>query len=243
MKIVINSNVHYRKPVSVLIKSMTDIGFQHFESIILVVSQSAADVPPRKVQLREIVPEAPDVEICVIEMTMNNFDYAGYHALHLYKDDPLVAAPAYLYIMDTCTVAQDFSDKYAALQVDKDVVTTCPAPHSNICAFGCDVVTNYGDNFGTPLTKDEAVAVEFERPVIKDGKVISGILSFGKFVKAGDRIGIENLDIYGTGHLRHRALYDFFGINKWILMFRTGDMTGYVTALAVAGAAHTPAAS
>jgi len=234
MKIVINSNTHYTKQLATLIKSMIDVGFRRFEALVVVVSQSPVDVPPRKIQLREILPEAPAAEICIIEMAMNSFDYTGYHALHLYKNDPLVAAPCYLYLMDTCTVTPEFNNAYATLRVEKHEVTTCEPPHSNICAFGADVVTSYADNFGAPLTKDEAVAVEFETAVVKDGKEITGILQFGWFVRSGDRVGMDNADIYGTGHLRHRARYPQFGVDKWIFMFKTGDVTGAISDLDLA---------
>jgi len=213
---------------------MIAVGFCRFDALVVVISQSCADEPPRKMSLQEILPAAPDVEICVIKMMMNSFDYAGYHALHLYKNDPLVVAPAYLYLMDTCTVTPEFNNAYATLRVEKNAVHTCPPPHSNICAFDAAVVTNYGDNFCTPLTKNEAVSVEFEQSVFKNGKEIAGILNFGRFVNNGARIGMNNVDIYDTGHLRHRVRYPQFGVDKWIFMFKTGDITGAVVDLDMA---------
>jgi len=229
MKIVINSNINYSRPVKTLFKSLVDIGFDRIENdVVLVVSQSEVQKPPKKNNLREVFADAPDLEVCVIGMEMNNFDYSGYHALHLYGDDPLVKDDSYLYVLDTSTFDESFKDKYSDISPGKSCVKTCWRPHSNICAFGSEVVKNYGDNFSTILTKKEAIELEWGETITKNGRVVKGILEFGEFVHAGERLSLETQDIYETSYPRVRFHYPFFGISKWILWGINGDMTGEI---------------
>lgn len=227
MKIIINSNVHYKKPVTTLFHSLKDAGFNRFGDVVLVMSQSSAQVGPRRVNVREILPEAPEAEICLVEMEMNNFDYSGYQALHMYIDDPMIRDEGYMYILDTSTADPDFPEKYATLSPSKSSVTTCHHPHSNICVFDREVILNYGDNFSIPLTKGEAIHLEFGE-LHKEGRHVKGITAFGNFISIGHRVMLETFDIYSTGHPRVRAHYPSFGINKWILWGRNGDFTGEV---------------
>jgi hypothetical protein len=227
MKIIINSNINYKKALYVNLKSLLSTGFDRFNDIVLVISQSTHDEGPKKININKFISDTPSFEICVIQMKMNNFDYCGYHALNIYKNDDLVYDNSYLYILDTCTYDNDFLNKYLKLNIKKSTVVTCYHPHSNICAFDKDVVDSYGDNFRVPLTKREAIHLECGE-LIKNEKLIRGITSFGTFESIGPRIMMENLDIYDTGHARVRAHYPYFGVNKWILWAKNGDMTGNV---------------
>ena len=64
MKIIVNSNVHYKKPVAFLLKSLLDAGFKDFRDVALVVSQSPSQKPPHVTNARELHEDYPDVELC-----------------------------------------------------------------------------------------------------------------------------------------------------------------------------------
>jgi hypothetical protein len=232
MKIVINSNINYKKPVQVLLESLCESGFYEFNDVVLVVSQCEDQIGPEIINVNEVIQDLrlPNIEVCVVRMQMNNFDYSGYHALHMYKNDPLIEDEGYLYVLDTSTFDEDFFDKYSDLKPEKGGVVTCFHPHSNICMIDREVVSNYGDNFSTILTKGEAIHLEWNNEINKCGKTVKGITQFGKFVSTGDRIMMGAEDIYGTGHPRVRVNYPAFGINKWILWGQNGDMTGQLVA-------------
>lgn len=221
MKIVINSNIHYKKPLKIFFDSLCRSGFDRFEDIILVMSQSPDQIGPIKEKIKNILPISLDIELCFIQMQMNNFDYCGYHALNIYKDDPLVFDNEYLYVLDTSTFDADFPDRYSRLKVEDSTIITCDPPHSNICMFDRKVVDNYGDNFSIKLNKAQAVNLELHSS--------RNIISFGKFVSFGKRIIMETFDIYDTSYPRVRANYPYFGINKWILWGKDGDITGELT--------------
>lgn len=228
MKIVINSNIHYKKPISILLKSLFDSGFSNFDDVIIVRSQSV-DKEPCRVCAKEVCPELPDhVNVVLIEMEMNNFDYNAYHALNLYKDNFLIKDDSYLYVLDTSTFDADFGEKYKNIRVGPSTVLTYNTPHSNICAFGRKVIDNYGDNFSVPLLKSEAIGLEFGRHLFKQEKEIRPITFFGEFKSLGGRLMMETFDIYQTSHPRVKAYYPYFGISKWILWGRNGDITGNV---------------
>ena len=233
MKLVINSNINYKKPLRMLLESLQDSGFKDFEDVVLVISQSPQQKGPATRNVGEILQipawqKTHDLNVTTIEMQMNNFDYAGYHALNLYKNHPLVADYDYFYVLDTSTFEPRFPEKYKKFKSVGPAIITCEPPHANTCVIGREVVDNYGDNFSIELTKQEAIRLEFGLEVAKKSRRIKSINEFGFSVKTKNRQRMELRDIYGTGYPRTRVHYEDFGINKWILFDMNGDMTGKV---------------
>ena len=228
MKLVINSHVNYKYPLKIFLNSLLDSGFTNLKDIILVISGAPTQIAPRIINAKQLCDSFPDIELCIIEMQINNFDYTGYHALHLYKDDPMILDTSYLYVLDTCTFDLDFGEKYKTFKIKHRGVATCAAPHSNICMFDRQVIFNYGDNFFTPITKQEAIDLEFGRSLTKNGREIKSITSFGKFINIGNRVHFGEKDIYNTLHPRQGFNYPYFGINKWIFWGRNGDIYGKI---------------
>jgi len=250
MKIVINSNVRYKKPLAVLLQSIYDSGFQAFENIIIVMSQSAKNTPPMRVNAQEFIPDAPNIEICLIEITMNSFDFTGFHSLYIYSEHPLIKTDYYLYLLDTCTVDLTFAEKYNNIITENKIIQIMTTykeidiisyhhpiytrivsydfPQSSIFMFDKYVILNYQNNFSIPLTKREGLSIEDGKPIIKRGRVIKPLKSFGQFTSLGQRIRTETKDIYNTKYPRTGFYYPRFGITKWILLGQNGDFTGKV---------------
>ena len=226
MKLVVNSNINYKKPLSKMIESLINSGFKKFDDVIVVMGQCENDEGPRKIKISEISGLSSNEQVTLIKMKLNNFDYTGYHALHLHSSHPLVISDWYMYVLDTVTFTSDFLFFLEKASLDSEELLITKKPHSNICAFGCGVVNNYGDNFGTEINKDEAIRLEFEEEIQKN---IKGICSFGRISHVRSRVLLGNKDIYKTGFARRGFYYPDFGINKWIFWGSCGDITGSVS--------------
>lgn len=226
MKILINSNINYRKPLGILLKSLCESGFKKLSDVIVVVSQSKEDIGPRMENAQYLCDEILDIEVCVINCVLNNFDYSAYNSLAMYIDNPMIKDHSYFHVLDTSTFDEDFMGKISSIVVGDQDVLSCFHPHSNTCFFGRKVALNYGDNFSIPISKLEAIRLEYGDVLIKDGKHIKEIGKFGNFIGAGDRVEMESKDIYGTGYPRIRFKYPMFGLSKWVLWGQNGDITG-----------------
>jgi hypothetical protein len=223
VKLVVNSNINYRKPLGALFDSLLEIGFEKFEEVVVVVG-GHLDLPPRMESVSAISDCGSDAKVVVVGMKINNYDYTGYHALNMYINDPMLSSDGYFYSLDTVTFEQSFVPFFRSLSLGGDELRITGRPHSNICAFGPKVVQNYGENFGITLDKDEAIRLEYEMEI--PGKTIKGISSFGELKKCRTRIPVGEADIYGTGIPRKGFLYPDFGMIKWILWGKNGDIVG-----------------
>jgi hypothetical protein len=127
VKIVINSHVKYKLPLSVLLQSIieSDLGFEDIGDsssggqrlswdVIVSLAGCEQDVPPRRVLVSEVadlsaVPAAPLVPyVTVVRSQLNSFDWTAKAALFKYMDDPLIASDYYFYILDTSKVDKNF---------------------------------------------------------------------------------------------------------------------------------------
>lgn len=90
MKIVINTNNYYKIPLKHLMVSILNSGFQNFKDIIIVFSESEINEGPKLINLSELIDVNTDKQVVVIRLTLNNYDYAGFAALHLFKNHELV---------------------------------------------------------------------------------------------------------------------------------------------------------
>lgn len=226
MKLVVNSNINYKKPFSKMLQSLIESGFKSFNDIVVVMGQCKDDEEPRKIKISEVSDLNSKDQVTLIKMKLNNFDYTGYHALHLHSSHPLVVSDWYMYVLDTVTFTRHFLSFIENANLNSEELMITKSPHSNICALGRDVIRNYGDNFGTELDKNEAIRLEFEEEIPKN---VKGICNFGKITHVRSRILFGDHDIYETGHPRKGFYYPEFGLSKWIFWGGSGDITGSVS--------------
>jgi hypothetical protein len=226
MKLIINSNINYKKPLSKMLESLIASGFSRFEDVVVVIGECGSDDEPRKIKISEISNLSCDEEVIVVRMKLNNFDYTGYHALHVHSQHPLLISEWYMYTLDTVTFTDRFLTFLVKSNPSSEEILIPQSPHSNICAFGSGVIKNYGDNFGVELDKNEAIRLEFDKSISKNVKSIS---NFGKITRVLSRTPAGQYDIYETGFPRKAFYYPEFGLNKWIFWGGCGDITGNVS--------------
>lgn len=231
MKIIINSHAGYEKPLNLLFNSMIDAGFTDFaDEVILVVGGAKKNRGPKRRDISKIFPTLPSIICTVILTRMNNFEYTGFHMLHVHRDHVLVRSTRYLFLMDTCTVGRFFMKKYKRC---KEYVPLIEEPNwihsvsnryvSNICLFSRNVVLLYGDNFKKQLTKEEAIKVEGGRKV----RGVKPLWAFGHRLHSSSRRSRKHKrDIYGTGEIRTGFWYPIFGVIKWVFLGGKGDVLG-----------------
>jgi hypothetical protein len=231
MKLVINSNLFYKKALNVLFQSLQKVNFTRFEDIILVISQYE-DVGPRIKKIKEVTDLDLDNKITVICMAMNNFDYTAYHALYTWRWHHLIIDKSYFYILDTVTFDSSFNQKYITLSntVKGYDLHIIQGPHSNICAFGGNVIDKYADNFKNKVTKQEAITLECAGNNIynKENILISSIKHFGDVKDYRKRTFVTKKDLYNNGVERSAYYYKDFGLYKWILEHKSGDFLGKI---------------
>jgi hypothetical protein len=231
MKLVINSNLFYKKALNILFRSLQKVNFTKFEDIILVISQYE-NIGPRIKKIKEVTDVNLDNEITVICMAMNNFDYTAYHALYTWRYHRLIIDKSYLYILDTTTFHPSFNEKYKILEsiVKNYQLHIISGPHSNICAFGGNVIDLYADNFKNIMTKEQAITLECSGNTIENSKgiKINTIKHFGEIVSYPKRTFAIKKDLYDNGIERSAYYYEKFGLYKWILEHKNGDFLGKI---------------
>lgn len=232
MKLVINSCHGYETPRTSIFKSLAAAGFARFADVVLVMGKCPEDRGPRTVPVDELCDGptgAPAGASCTcIELASNNYDLNGYNALHLYRDHADVASESYFYCLDTCVFHREFVKFFDTFAPPApDAICTCPFPNSNVSAFGAAVVANYGDNFGSIVSKEEGLLLEHDRPAeTESGAVVRPLSSFGEVHKTARRRFVGLADPFRTGHKRRVYHYPAFGVSKYILWSQTGDLGG-----------------
>ena len=88
---VINSHAAYGKPLHQLLSSLVSVGFTDFCRVVVVIGGSVRDEPPQR---RD--------NIVIVRSVLNAHDYTGLSALYMYREHPMMAAPMYIYMHDTC---------------------------------------------------------------------------------------------------------------------------------------------
>ena len=230
IKIVINSNKHYRIPLNNLLKSIIEFCDFNFFDIILVVSQSDENVEPQKTKISNISDLNCDIELTTIGDPHNGYDYSGYNMLNKHLYNSLIYSDFYVYLLDTSEIDDTFNDKIKRLYTsNKNKLYISKPPHSNICAFGINVIENFKDNFDFEFTKEEAINLEIsDGPLMKENKKIESILSFGNISEIDYRKEVSMVDVYNTGHLRTKFYYESFGVYKYIFFYKNGDITNNI---------------
>eukprot|EP00966_Prymnesium_polylepis_P167463 3871502-Prymnesium_polylepis.2 len=170
---------------------------------------------PRREPLSQWLPHQRGA-VTVIRCEDSNFDYHGLHQLHAHREDPLVRADSYLYLLDTTSAEPDFLQCYEALRVGHAELLISPSPSSNICAFGHGVLEAFGDNFQSPLTKAQAIAVEHEDA---SASAVKPVQYFAQSVRrTPQRQCRGSRDVYSTGTPRWVFHLPTFGVCKHILL-------------------------
>jgi hypothetical protein len=231
MKLVINSNLFYRKALNLLFRSLKKVNFTRFKDIILVISQYE-NFSPRIKKIKEITDLNFDDEITVVGMAMNNYDYTAYHALYTWRYHRLIIDKSYLYILDTTTFDYSFNDKYNFLNdtIGDHELHIVKGPHANTCAFGGHIIDKYTNNFKTIVNKAEAIYLECGSSSIYNTEniQINSIKNYGNIKFYDSRIFTMKKDIYNNGIERSAYYYRDFGLYKWILEHQNGDFFGKI---------------
>jgi len=228
MKIIINSNVSYKLPLKILFESLLKSDIKNMSDVIVVLAESDNNAAPRLTQIKSLVELESTVEVVVIESTRRNYDYCGFDVLYKYYGHSLIDSNEYLYLHDTTTVDVDFYSKISKFEnLQEDVIVFPPSPNSNIIIFQKNIVTKYKDNFSVDLNKYQAVCLEASQEGVNvNDKWSFNVSKFGVTQSVQTRNLMGNLDIYNTGHSRAILHYDDFGVNKYILYNRDGDLKG-----------------
>ena len=228
MKIVINSNIFYKKALDFALTSLLRIDFQFDIDVIIVMSQSGFDHEPRKVKIKDISSVNSDREITLVNMSMNNMDWTGFHALNIYKKHPLIQDDSYLYVPDTVQFIYVFNRLYKQLNCRHNDILINQGGNGSVCCLGRGVIDSYANNFKTILTKAQSVKIEYGGPLQVDGKTVLGLIHFGNVIYLSPREQLGVSDVYETGYPRIALAHPDLGIIKYVLNNRHGDFHGKV---------------
>lgn len=226
MKIIINTTESYKKPFSLLMKSIIDSGFTEFDNLIISYAEAESNVAPVIESLGNLIDsDIPyDYDVVVVKSVLKNYDYAGYNALWLHRKNPLIKADSYFYLLDTTTVESNFFKKINSFKVKPGQIITVPTPNANIVIFHNNIIDLYRDSYNRNLTKTQAVDLECARIINIDGKSITGLLFYADIRIIKPRVMKGVTDIYNTGHKRLAFYYPDFGVYKYVLWDRDGDI-------------------
>eukprot|EP00913_Durusdinium_trenchii_P026716 g25063.t1 len=143
LKLVINSNRKYQKPLNTLFESLKAVQFRNWADVVVVIGGSDEN------KIYSVN------NITYIETPLMNFDLTGLAMLYRYRTHPLVHASSYMYILDTSTVGPTFPQRFAQLaehfaqsatetsRAELAELLVPPAPASNVCVFGHGLVERY----------------------------------------------------------------------------------------------------
>lgn len=213
---------------------MAENKFTDWDKIILVVGGCDKDQEARKLDIQNLFPEAPQLNLSVIETAFDNWEYTGYHMLYVHRESPLVKSDKYLFLMDTCTVGPRFPGVIKELEnfvpkraKQRWIHGQRGRKTSNIYLFSREVVLAYKDNFGVKVNKGQAVQLEGVKTLTVRGRRIGGIRAFGDMYPAArGRVSRGFKDVYKTGYPRKGYWYPRFALTKWIFWCNSGDITG-----------------
>jgi hypothetical protein len=235
MKLVINSCLAYVVARKYLFETLLKTKFDRFEDIILVLGKSPDEKEPYQASVKDVSGGDIDCDslITCIDVTINNHDLNGYHALYKYHSHPRVVSDAYFYCHDTCAFRKAFPKFFSTFRIPTPKTICTPRfPGSNISVFGYDVVLAYKDNFDTLVSKDNGLLIEGGRPVpahlssTPGAKAVFPLTHFGDVVFTENRRYVGNSNPYKTNYSRQVYLYPEFGIYKFIFYAMTGDLLG-----------------
>jgi glycosyltransferase involved in cell wall biosynthesis len=203
----ISTHVDYCKPLRMLMESLRESKFSHYDDVIICVAGHDKDIIPTK----------GDDGVTFIYTTQNLYEFTAPMLLAHYKihDRPV------MFIHDTCTVHKQFDTIYTSLKINYNTtyyygITGGSGTESNIVCVSGDQISNYSSLNGTTLSKPEAVQLEF-----------TGYLGmYGTRTCMGTRDVMGRRDLYETGHDRVMVYYPAFGVYKSFCTEASGDISG-----------------
>lgn len=222
IKLIVNSDVRYSTALDTLLQSLEHASFLRWPDVIVMRGSASEDSEPYK----------PDtmfgkLGVTYVDLKLSSRDLHGFSGLYHHRNDPDVKAKVYMYIHDTVKANSSFPSLFDSMgSVGTDEVRHPPFPFSNICVFGSGVVENYSLQFDKVVSKAGGIQIEF-------GGRADGVESVAHFAKTDtvteDRQQIGQEDPYHTGFLREALYYPAFGLTKYLLYNREGDLLGKVT--------------
>lgn len=232
LKIVINTNLHYRKPFTSLMQTIVDSNFNNFHNIIVVISEADENSGPELINLSNFVDFETNYEVVRILTTLNSYDYAGFNALHRYKNHELIEADNYFYLLDTTSVVKNFHEKIdeLLLKYPNKISIQPKLPNANIILFKNNFIDLYSDTFNRSLTKQQAALIENGQMIIaNDKKMVNPLNTYCTVEVLPEREFHGYLDPYDTGHQRLVVYYPYFGVYKYIFWGGDGDIKNNIT--------------
>lgn len=212
-KLVVNT---YRTSpyIGNLVYSLIAQSFLAFSDVIFVVAGDWEDSPPSLEPICDSLPIEEDELSVVIRVRRANFDLHGYSPLYQYRDDLLVKASGYLYVLDSVTFDPNFPQVFSSFNFsDRSVIYTVGLPNSNIAAFGAGVVEAFGMTFQEPISKLEGLVIEHGRGYIRG---VKPLICWGNPVILGKRFLLLNFDLRVGAETRRVFNYQSFGLHKYI---------------------------
>lgn len=204
-KIVVNTHSLYTQVLQKLFKSFKKIKHFPWYRVIIVIGGSD----------KNSIYQGKNTET-IITTTDNAYDYHGLNQLYRYIDHPLVSATSYMYMHDTCIVLTNFIQKIDSFHIRKnEIITVNSYLNANIMLFEKNVIHNYNTHFQGHMTKRQACLYEHAE-----------IFKFGNYRPSGDRIKMADAYVYTKDSKRTPFFYPCFGIVKFVLMKKYGDITG-----------------
>lgn len=228
MKLVINSNIHYKNPLKILFESILKSDINDFKNIIVVISQTD-EYEPKLTKISEITNIDSDIEVITVGNTHNSYDYGGFNALWKYKEHHLIKSKTYLYIHDTCEVDSNFWSKTVQINHLLKLYTIVGYGDwsANIIAFTSKLISRYNNTFDTEISKSDAVLGEMG-VMIKYKKLFMGFHSYMGYKKIENRKLLTKNSTKYSNRGRHAFYYESFGITKYVFMEYTGDISNKI---------------
>jgi hypothetical protein len=212
-RLVVNSCASYSRRLTKLIDSLDEHRID-LSSVIVVLGSSSVDNAPHKESVANVCVSSCRKEIIVVRSSHNHFDFNGLCALCKYADHPLVTAPGYMLIHDTCLCNAKLSTALKHLDFsDPNIIYGPPLPAANICALGHDVITRMAVTFAYSSIHSKQQAVDVEHGRSRD---VPTIYSYGRRIhlRPRRRCGNDNT----LGETRLVFYYPDFGIFKLVSM-------------------------
>lgn len=219
IKLVINSDARYSKALEKLFQSLEGVNFERWQDVIVVRGSS-----PFKAVYHPNTSYG-DLGVTYVDLTWMNYDFHGFAALHSERRNRCVWAHVYFYIHDTCTAGPKFPQVFdSMLKVASNEIVYPGQYQSNICAFGRGLVQVYKGLYEKIMTKRDGITVESGWCW---GHVCPMFMYAAKvtIVKARITTG-RKVDLYNTGVNRTETYYEDFGLYKYLLVNKQGDLTG-----------------
>lgn len=157
MRLVINSQVNYKRPIAQLLTSMVEHKFNRWDDVIIIFGGSAEKVKPRKMYIPML-----GHAVTVVNTTIDAYDYTTHAVLYQLRKHPLIKADSYFLLLDTMRVGKKFEKRYVMhSNMTRRYDLRIPwGAASNICCFGSGLVNRWKGTYNRKWTKQDAIQLE-----------------------------------------------------------------------------------